>query len=377
MESLRRLDVSRFRSEPVILPPTATVSKVIGALRDLNAYEVFVPMSSKVGMITARDLLSVTNLETKVEALLKYVPRLAPTSTISEAARVMMDYRIRALPIVEDDEVAGEVKSLSILNAMMELHSKTIKVKSIMTANPITIDEEDLVSKARNIMVRRRIDHLPVLAEHKLTGILTSNHIAASMIPPEGVERGIRGLDEQKKLNFPVRDLMDRRVLTCNLDDDVLTVLRKMLDQHATYALVTLWGEELQGIIAHRDYLKLLAEPEKEEVPIYIIGLPDDPFETEVAKDKFRRAINLLKRRFPYIEEARSIIKSSTPVKDKERRRYEVKVAIKTTKQMLTYSETGWDLPQIFDILSDRMKRLMTQKTKRKPPSQREESNLS
>jgi ribosome-associated translation inhibitor RaiA len=123
--------------------------------------------------------------------------------------------------------------------------------------------------------------------------------------------------------------------------------------------------------------LKLLAEPEKEEVPIYIIGLPDDPFEAEVAKDKFRRAINLLKRRFPYIEEARSIIKISTPMKEKERRRYEVKVAIKTTKQMLTYSETGWDLPQIFDILTDRMKRLMTQKTRRKAPSQREESNLS
>jgi len=377
LESLKRLEVSGFRSDATVLEPTVTISKVLSALRDLDTYEVFIPQGDKVGMITARDLISTSNLETKVGTLLKYVPKLSPQTHLSEAARIMMDYRIRALPIVEDGEITGEVKSLSILKAMTGLPPTVIKARNIMTANPLTISEEDQVSKARNLMVKRRIDHLPALDGHKLTGILTSNLIAASMVPPESVRRGIRGLEEQKKLNFPVKDLMNRSISTCDLDDDALTVLKGMLERQTTYALVTLWGEELQGIITHRDYVKLLAEVEEEEVPIYIIGLPDAPFEAEVAKTKFRRAINLLKRSFPYIEEARSIIKVSTPTKEKERRRYEVKVAVKTTKQMINYSETGWDLPQIFDVLTDRMKRLLTQKPTRKAtPSQRKETEI-
>ncbi|MEM3737568.1 MAG: CBS domain-containing protein [Candidatus Bathyarchaeia archaeon] len=377
MESLKLSEVRSFQSEPAILPPTATISKMLGVLRDLGVYEVFVPLGGKLGMVTARDLLSASNLEAKIRTLAKYVPKLSPRSSVAEAARIMMNYRIRALPIVEDGEVTGEVNSLSILNALKNLPSTTIKVRHIMTANPITVDEGDPVSKARNIMVKQRIDHLPTLGGRKLVGIITSNHIAVSMLPPEGVERGVRGLEGQKKLNFPVRDLMDRKLLVCELEDDILTVLRDMLDKKGTYTLATMWREELQGIITHRDYMKLLVEPETEDIPIYIVGLPDDPFEAEVAKAKFRRAVSLLKRHFPDIEEARATIKDSAPVEGKRRRRYEVDMAIKTTKELHTYSETGWDLPQIFDILTNRMKRLMAQKpTPTRSFPQSEESTI-
>jgi CBS domain-containing protein len=45
-------------------------------------------------------------------------------------------------------------------------NSNTVNASNIMTPNPIVITPKDRVSTARNIMMRRRIDHLPIVEEH-------------------------------------------------------------------------------------------------------------------------------------------------------------------------------------------------------------------
>jgi len=165
-----------------------------------------------------------------------------------------------------------------------------------------------------------------------------------------------------RRLNFPIKELMSSNISTCNLNDKIPTIISRMMNQKLTYSVVMLW-EELQGIITYRDLVKLVAEPMEEgDVPAYIVGLPEDPFEAEVAKRKFIRTVNLLKKSFPYIEEARSIIKTSTSVTGKMRRRYEVDVSIKTPRKLYKFFEAGWELPRIYDIISNRLKRLMSQK---------------
>jgi ribosome-associated translation inhibitor RaiA len=139
-----------------------------------------------------------------------------------------------------------------------------------------------------------------------------------------------------------------------------------------TYILVTQW-EELQGIATHRDFMTLLAGTEPEsELPIFMVGLPEDPFEAEATKAKFKRTINQLHRVFPDIIEARSVIKSKSTKPGKERRRYEVNVQIRTTRDLHTYSEEGWELPAIYDIITDRLKRLLIQKQKPRRSRERE-----
>jgi len=131
-----------------------------------------------------------------------------------------------------------------------------------------------------------------------------------------------------------------------------------------TYALITVL-DMVQGIVTPRDYIKLVAEPEvKPEIPVYIVGLPEDPFEAEMAKSKFLNIVSKLKKVFPEIEEARSVIKISESFKGKERRRYEVDVAIKTPKDLATYTHKGWELPNVYEELANRLKRLLTKKRK-------------
>ncbi len=365
MQSLKDLEVGTLRSEPVTIPPALSVSKLIGTLKEYDAYEAFVVEASRIGMVTMRDILRVKNVSTrKISTIVTYIPKLSSEQKVGEAARIMSDYRIRALPIVYGHDFVGVVQARSILTASKKSEIWNIQVEKAMKAHPVTLDEPASTMKARNLMVRRDIDHLPVMGQRGLHGMLTSSHIVFHMVPPESPRKDARIPESQRRLDMPVKALMDRDPICCNAGDRINAVLDLMTQRNADYCLVKLW-EELQGILTYRDLMSLLVEKPESRIPVYIVGLPQDPFEAETAKAKFIRIVNSISRSFPSIEEARSKIKTEER-KGKERRRYEVSVTIKTTKRVYSYSETGWDLPGIYDTISSRLKRLMSEKPSRK-----------
>ncbi len=370
MESIKRLEIDSFLTPKVSASPTTNVSKIVGMLKDLNAYEVFLEDGGKIAMVTTRDILGVSSITTtKASSLTHSVPKLSRRSTIGEAARLMMEYSIRALPVVEDNRFIGEIQSSSIINALKENDFSKVKAKNIMTGNPMTLNRDDLASKARSLMLRRRIDHLPILDQNKqLGGILTSSHIVFNMFQAtETIERSTTLSEKQRKLEFPAGQVMDSNPLICEPSDHVSPVLSEMAEQGATCSIVTLWGE-VQGIITYRDCMKLLAEQLKvNSIPISIAGLPEDPFEAETAKSKFMKSVELMRKSVPYIEEARSMIRTFSEG-GSERRRYEVSVAIITPRKTFSYSEKGWDLPKIFDAISDKMKKKLSGKRSRRVP---------
>lgn len=342
-----------------LVSSTISISKIVGILKDQNTYEVLLEINDKIGMVTTRDILKATNITTaKANSLAIFVPKLSPRTTIEEAARLMVEHRIRVLPIVENNSLIGVIQALSIIKLMREQGFPKIKAKNIMTRNPITISSDDLTSKARKLMLRKKIDHLPVIIENELHGILTSNQIVYNMFQvTETIDRSELISEQQRKLGFPIKHLMDTNPLTCTNNENISTILDEMIKQKTTYTLVTLW-KEIHGIITYREYMKLITEQiGTTEVPIYIIGLSNDPFEAEMAKAKFSKIIKLLRKSFPFIEEAKAVIKTFSKGA-KKTRRYEVSVSIITPKKTFAYSEKGWELPKIFNNLSYKLKKM-------------------
>jgi len=149
--------------------------------------------------------------------------------------------------------------------------------------------------------------------------------------------------------------------------------LRRMIENGATYHVVGLW-HEIQGIVTFRDFILFLAEPEEPDIPAYIIGLPDDPFEAQLAKMKFMRNARALRRASPKIEEIHSTIRRRDV--SGGRCRYEVNVSVRSAGKTYVYSMEGWDLPSIFDSITDKMKRALTKKQiKRRRRSRRKMPN--
>jgi CBS domain-containing protein len=143
---------------------------------------------------------------------------------------------------------------------------------------------------------------------------------------------------------------------------DVCQVIESMKNGSTGHSLVALWGE-LQGIITHRDCVRLLAEPTKALLPVSIVGLPDDPFEAESARSKFEAVVKRISKSHPDLLEARSVIKTFD--KAGERHRYEVEVELISPGNTTSFKGSGWSLPEVYDELSAKMKRVTTKKPKR------------
>jgi CBS domain-containing protein len=367
MENISRFEIGTLLSPILSTSAIAPISKIVGILREQNAYEVFFEANKRVGMVTTRDILKASNITTsKVNSISMYVPTLTPNSTIQEAAQLMMDYRIRALPVVDGNALVGSIQALSIIKLMHDRGFLNTKARDIMTANPVTITSNSLASKARTFMIRRKFDHLPVLTKKELAGVLTSSQIVFNVLQiSETIDRDELMSEQQRQLEFPVKDLLEGDTPTCDINDDITLVFEMMTKQDYTCAIATLW-DEIQGIITYRDFMKLITTRLRTtSMPIYIVGLPEDPFEAEMAKSKFIRGIKRLERSFPFIEEAAAVIKTYSEG-NKERRRYEVKVSIITPKRTYAFSEKGWELSQIFDTLANKFKKTLSQRPPRR-----------
>lgn len=107
--------------------------------------------------------------------------------------------------------------------------------------------------------------------------------------------------------------------------------------------------------------------------PLEVVGLPKDDIETRKAEMKFRKSVEALAQIHPDISEARAIVKTSSLPKD--RKRYEVKVLIKTPKEQFDLSDEGWSVEELFENVGAKLKRLLT-KPRDKPSHRRHPSRM-
>lgn len=360
LSETRNTLVSNFMESAVTANGTDTISQIIGVLMENNAYDIFIPLSGKIAAINIRDLLGVRNINSANPSTVgKIIPTLNSESRTVEAARLMSLYRLRALPILEKNQIIGQISAKKIVqairDALLVAHIRKTSTSDIMTPSPIVINKMDKIASAKAIMKRRRIDHLPVVQERRLVGMITSKDIIEVMLKSERIGRKSLGIDETRdRLDLAVTGIADKNVLTSHIDDTLQSVTDLIITSDSTYCVIKAF-DELQGIITYRDIIALLGEKIEEDIPVFITGLPDDPLDAELAKSKFTNIIKLLRRIYPDVEQARCRIK----IKDVlgARKRYEIDAHVMSTHGSIAYTRIGWDLAKIFDEMSDALKK--------------------
>jgi len=274
------LTVEKFISEGIIVDPFMPISKAVGLMRERNAYEVFTYIGDKVGTVTVRDILRVKNLAgIKVESLLNFIPKISADTNLLQAAKIMSEYRLRSLPIVKKNEIIGKIDIKAIVSNVKDSALGKIGASKIMTPTPTTISVGEKSSKAREIILRRKFDHLPVVKDKRLVGIITSTHIVFNLMADLGSEKYKMGVPSIiNPFDYPVEAVMSTHTLRCYPQSPIREVAKNMLEQDSSYCLVTV-DDEIHGIITYRDFASLIsAERDRIEAPIYMIGLPEDPF---------------------------------------------------------------------------------------------------
>ena len=90
-----------------------------------------------------------------------------------------------------------------------------------------------------------------------------------------------------------------------------------------------------------------------ESVPLFVIGLSKDEPANEILSSKFGAALEKVQQVLSHIIEAKITIESQNP--EGSRTHYDVTASVKTSKNTLIYTESGWDILKIADQLSRKL----------------------
>lgn len=117
-------------------------------------------------------------------------------------------------------------------------------VRDSMTYNPVCVDSNDLVTKARSLFRKHGFRALPVLDDGRLTGIITRGDIL-----------GVTAT----KSNVEVKGFMNTAVVSTSPDESIYDAAKRMVDSGVRQLVVSENGS-LLGIISSMDVLRALSE---------------------------------------------------------------------------------------------------------------------
>ncbi len=133
---------------------------------------------------------------------------------------------------------------------------KASQVKDIMAKDPVTLDAEDILDLASDIMNLGRIRHIPILDKGKLVGVLSQRNLFHSaLITALGL-----GPKESRELlkAIPIRRAMTAPVVTVAPDMGVKEAARIMSEKKIGCLPVT-ENEKLVGLVTESDILRYVA----------------------------------------------------------------------------------------------------------------------
>jgi len=99
----------------------------------------------------------------------------SPDMSVRAVVALLAEKRIGALPIIADGGVIGIFSERDVLYCLARDGAEVLDqpVSTVMTAPPITVSPEASVLAALSLMTRRRIRHLPVIADDTLVGFVS------------------------------------------------------------------------------------------------------------------------------------------------------------------------------------------------------------
>ncbi len=112
------------------------------------------------------------------EYMTKPVKTIEGSATMAEAAKLMRNYRIGCLVVVDGDKPMGIITERDIAyKVVAEEKELTTKVSEAMTRDLKTVDGEKSIRDTAKLMAAHLIRRLPVLEGGKLVGIITIEDI--------------------------------------------------------------------------------------------------------------------------------------------------------------------------------------------------------
>lgn len=126
---------------------------------------------------------------TKARDIMTLDPRcIGENDTLVDAARLMLELDVGALPICgEDERLKGMLSDRDIVVKCLAKGGDPAQTTagSLAEGKPITVGADDDVRDALTMMETHQVRRLPVIDGHDLVGIISQADIALSLSPTE------------------------------------------------------------------------------------------------------------------------------------------------------------------------------------------------
>lgn len=118
---------------------------------------------------------------------------IAPTATVSEAARLMADKRIGAVIVSSDGEAAeGMLSERDIVVSLARSGDACLsgKVRDYMTKKVETCTQATSTGELMSRMTEGRFRHMPVVEDGKLVGLVSIGDVVKAQLTQLEMEKG-------------------------------------------------------------------------------------------------------------------------------------------------------------------------------------------
>lgn len=334
-----------------------SLSRVVGAFSNPQTFGVIVNRDGSHGVLAASRLLRAKSADTKIATMLQPAPRIEVRATVAQAAHLFYESKLPVMPVYDGTELAGSLSPFDFLPAMRDSETGVeLGISSIMSPRPESVSAQTPISKAVELMASKNIDYLPITSgprNAKIIGVVSSRELALYALAPAGkVNAGAFGIEAHKAFSKSVRGLLAASPLTLEITETLHGALQKLVPERFDCAIVSL-DDEMQGIVTPRELLRpLTAMNIRTILPFTISGLEANSAEAAIARQKLGVIGDRLSKLYG------GKFRMSATVKPlRGTRKFEITLHLYSPgSESAIYTESGFDLGKIFDILERRAK---------------------
>jgi len=151
----------------------------------------------------------------------KTVVTVDEDASMQEAMKLLKQHTIRMLPVLKDGQLVGVVTDRDLKRASasdattLDVHEllyliSKIKVKNIMSKNPIVVHPDLTVEETAEVLLEHKISGVPVVENGKVVGTITQTDLFRVLIALTGVgKRGIQFAFQIEDRPGSIKELAD------------------------------------------------------------------------------------------------------------------------------------------------------------------------
>jgi CBS domain-containing protein len=247
------MDAEKIRALPVMKD-----GKLVGIVTRRGLLRTDIPALNENAWTTDVDLKDAT-----VDEIMTKNPITVPASgPLPKAARVMLENKITAIPVVDDNRaMVGIITTSDIFRFILEelpdlkldLHAR-----EFMTSHVVTLGPDDSLLEAHRLMGAERIRALPVVEDGELKGIITRTDLLSNdnsrFLSRNNQEESL------KVLTNSVSQIMITNVITITPETTLLDAARLMLENKFHSLPVLDSDKKLAGILTESDLFRMVIQ---------------------------------------------------------------------------------------------------------------------